>query len=173
MIFRDIKPNFPIYILDKGSVELIKGKVTAASFPHPDMPNNTPNSSYGTVVPPLTQNNNPRMVIDLTIDANGRTATYTVSENASVNYAGNLIIATEQNLLTSEVEAIKNSAEQALAPERIEQLKQSLENAKALLSELNPAFKQQQEYDTRFNKLEGSVDELKDMMKTFIKEFKS
>ena len=113
------------------------------------------------------------MVIDLTIEAGGRSATYTVSENASVNYAGNLVIATEPSLLASEVEAIKNAAEQALAPERIEQLKQQLEKSKSLLAEINPSFKQQQEYDTRFKNLEGSVDELKDMMKNFIKEFKS
>lgn len=174
MVFKDIKQNFPIYILDKSSVELTKGKVIATTLPHPDTQNfNMPNSSYGTVVPPLNSNGNQRIVIDLTIEVNGRSATYIVSENASINYAGNTIIATEQSLLASEVEAIKNSAEQALAPERIEQLKQSLEKSTALLSELNPVFKQQQEYDTRFNKLEGSVNEIKDMMKTFIKELKS
>lgn len=172
MQFKDIKQNFPVYILDKASVELTKGKVTGTTFPHPDSITQN-NFNYGTVVPPLNQNNGQRMVIDLTIEAGGRSATYTVSENASINYAGNLVIATEQSLLTSEVEAIKNSAEQALAPERIEQLKQSLEKATSLLAELNPSFKQQQEYDVRFKNIEGSVDELKDMMKNFIKEFKS
>lgn len=172
MLFKDIKQNFPIYILDKTSVELTKGKVTAIAFPRlDDSQFNTPNCNYGTVVSQL--NNNKRMVIDLTIEADGRSATYTVSENASVNYAGNLVIATEPSLLASEVEAIKNAAEQALAPERIEQLKQSLEKSTSLLSELNPTFRQQQEYDTRFKNLEGSVDELKDIMKNFIKEFKS
>lgn len=173
MLFKDIKQNFPVYILDKTSVELTKCKVTGTTFPRPDNNFNVPNGNYGTVVPQLNQNNGPRMVIDLTIEAGGRSATYTVSENASVNYAGNLVIATEPSLLSSEVEAIKNSAEQALAPERLEQLKQSLEKSTSLLSELNPTFRQQQEYDTRFKSLEGSVDELKDMMKNFIKEFKS
>lgn len=179
MLFKDIKQNFPIYILDKSSVELIKGKVTEVTFPHPESPQlngfNMPNSNYGTVVPPIGQNtnNSQRMVIDLTIEASGRSATYVVSESASINYAGNLILATDQSLLASEVEAIKNAAEQALAPERIEQLKHQLEKSTALLSELNPAFKQQQEYDTRFKNIEGSVDELKEMMKNFIKEFKS
>ena len=173
MLFKDIKQNFPVYILDNTSVELTKGKVTATTFPRPDGNFNMSNGNYGTVVPQLNQNNGQRMVIDLTIEAGGRSATYTVSENASVNYAGNLVIATEQSLLASEVEAIKNSAEQALAPERLEQLKQSLEKSTSLLSELNPAFRQRQEYDTRFKNLEGSVGELKDMMKNFIKEFKS
>lgn len=179
MLFKDIKQNFPIYILDKSSVELIKGKVTATSFPHADSQNNQnnfniSNGSYGTVVPQLNQNNGQqRMVIDLTIEAGGRSAIYTVSENASINYAGNLVIATEQSLLASEVEAIKNSTEQALAPERLEQLKQSLEKSTALLSELNPTFKQQQEYDKRLGTMENSVNELKDMLTNFIKEFKS
>lgn len=177
MLFKDIKQNFPIYILDKSSVELIKGKVTAAAFPRPDNASqnnfNMPNGSYGTVVPQLNPSNSQRMVIDLTIEAGGRSATYTVSENASVNYAGNLIIATDQSLLASEVEAIYNAADQGLAPERLEQLKQQRDKSKALLAEINPAFKQQQEYDTRFKNLEGSVDELKDLMKNFLKEFKS
>lgn len=177
MVFKDIKQNFPIYILDKSSVELTKGKVTGTTFPRPDTPQNNfgapNNGSYGTVVPPLNINNNQRMVVDLTIEANGRTATYTVSENASVNYAGNLVIATDQQALVSEVEAIKNVTEQAIAPERIEQLKKQHEKAISLLVELNPAFKQQQEYDNRLSKMESSVDELKDMMKNFIKEFKS
>lgn len=177
MVFKDIKQNFPIYILDKSNVELTKGKVTGTTFPHLDTVQNnfgTPNNgSYGTVVPPLNPNSNQRMVIDLTIEAKGRTATYTVSENASVNYAGNLVIATDQQALVSEVEAIKNATEQAIAPERLEQLKQQHEKSISLLAELNPAFKQQQEYDSRLNKMESSVEELKDMMKNFIKEFKS
>lgn len=178
MLFKDIKQNFPIYIFDKNSVSLTKGKVTATTFPRPDNPHSNfgGNPNYGTVVPALGQAgapNNQRTVIDLTIEADGHSATYTVSENASVNYAGNLVIAVDQTSLVSEVEAVKNAAEQALAPDRLEQLKQSLEKSTTLLAELNPAFKQQQEYDQRFNKLEGSVDELKDMMKNFIKEFKS
>lgn len=176
MQFKDIKPNFPIYILDKSSVELIKGKVTATTFPRPDTTqqntNSMPNGNYGTVVPPFGQNNQ-RMVIDLTIEAGGRSATYTVSDSASVNYAGNLIIATEPSLLASEVEAIYNTAEQGLAPERIKQLEQQRDKSKSLLAEINPTFKQQQEYDNRFKNLEGSVDELKELMKNFIKEFKS
>lgn len=175
MLFKDIKQNFPIYILDKTTVELVKGKVTGITFPRPETSQqnfNMPNSNYGTVVPPLGQNGT-RMVIDLTIEANNHSATYVVSENASVNYAGNVIIATESSSLISEVEAIKNSAEQALAPERIEQLKQQLNKSVELLSQINPTFKQQQENDTRFKNLETSVDELKDMMKSFIKEFKS
>lgn len=175
MVFKDIKQNFPIFILDKSSVELIKGKVTATTFPRPDtgIGQNIVNGNYGTVVPPFNQQPNVRTVIDLTIEAGGRSATYTVSENASVNYAGDLVIATEQSLLKSEVEAIKNAAEQALAPERIKQLEQQREKSTALLAEINPEFKQQQEYDARFKNLEGSVDELKDLMKNFIKEFKS
>lgn len=179
MLFKDIKQNFPIYILDKSSVELIKGKVTGTTFPHPETAQqngfNIPNGSYGTVVPPIgqTPNSNQRMVIDLTIEAGGRSATYVVSESASINYAGNLILATDQSLLVPEVEAIKNTTEQALAPERLEQLKQQLEKSVSLLSEINPTFRQRQEYDARFKNLEGSVDELKDMMKNFIKEFKS
>lgn len=172
MNFRDIKENFPIFILDKNNVELIKGKVTAVSFPHADNGNNSqdpfayPNYNSG-------QNGQQRMVVDLTIEAGGRSATYVVSENASVNYHGSLIIATEQHLLASEVEAIKNAADQALSKERLEQLKNQQEKSTALLAQINPTFKQQQDNEARFDKIEATVNSMKEMMQNFIKEFKS
>lgn len=174
MTFKDIKQNFPIFLLDKSSVEFIKGKVTATTFPHPDMTPQNGNSGF-----PAAQSSsiypgsNQRMVVDLTIEANGRTATYTVSEGSSINYAGNLIIATEQSLLVPEVEAIKNNADQALAPERIKQLEAQRDKSKKLLAEINPAFKQQQEYDQRLSTIEASQKELRDMMASFIKKFES
>lgn len=175
MLFKEVKQNFPIFLLDTSSVKLIKGKVTGATFPRLDIDpqqSSQQNSAYNPTAMPFSQNNT-RMVVDLTIEADGHTATYTVSENASINYAGNLIIATEQSLLVPEVEAIKNAAERAIAPEHIDQLKQQYSKASALLAEINPVFKQQQEYDSRFKSIEGSVSELKEMMKSFIKEFKS
>lgn len=171
MTFKDIKQNFPIYILDKTEVKFIKGKVTGTTFPRADKQQDQ--SAYNMGQVQFQQQPPARMVVDLTIEADNRTATYTVGENASINYANNLIIATDPSLLVSEIEAIKNSADQGLEPTYLETLKKRRERSVQLLSEISPQFKQQQEYDARFARLEKNQDELKDLLTNFIKEFKS
>ena len=123
MIFKDIKQNYPVYILDKQEVTLTQGKVTSVSFPHIDT--NMP--SYNSV-------SNPQMVVDVTIEANGKAATYTIPESLSITYAGNLILSTDKQSLINEVEALKNGAEQVLAS--VEHNKTIVEKASALLSEM-------------------------------------
>lgn len=177
MTFKDIKQNFPIYLLDTSKCEILKGKVIGTSFPHLDT-SNTNTQSVNPVINPCIYpqssqpQNSQRMVIDLTIEVEGKTATYIVGENASINYANNLIIAADQASLIPEVEAIRNHADEALSPNRLESLKQQRNKAVELLMNLNPSFKQQQEYDKRLDNVESSLGELKDMMTNFIKEFK-
>lgn len=175
MTFKDIKQNFPIYLLDQAKCELIKGKVISTSFPHLDNSPQTPSPNQAlnpAIYPHVPNSFNQRMVIDLTLEVNGNTATYVVGENASVNYTDNLIIAVDPAALIPEVEAIKNNADQALAPERIESLKQQQAKATELLMTLNPTFRQQKEYDQRLDGIESSVKELKDVVASFINEFK-
>lgn len=115
------------------------------------------------------------MVIDITIEANGKTATYIIPESLSVTYAGNLILSTDKMSLASEIEAMKNTAEQVLAS--VDHQKEVLEKSSSLLAELNPVYKEKQETEKRFSAIEetvtgvkGSVDELKKMMSDFIKK---
>jgi hypothetical protein len=54
------------------------------------------------------------MVIDVTIESNGKTATYTIPENLSVTYAGDIVLATDKQGLIAEVESMKNTAEKIL-----------------------------------------------------------
>lgn len=54
-------------------------------------------------------------VIDITLDVNGKTATYAIPENLSVTYAGNLVLSTDKEGLVREIEAMRTSAEQILA----------------------------------------------------------
>lgn len=77
--------------------------------------------------------------------------------------------------LASEIEAMKNTAEQVLAS--VDHQKEVLEKSSFLLAELNPVYKEKQETEKRFSAIEetvtgvkGSVDELKKMMSDFIKK---
>ena len=163
MIFKDIKQNYPVFILDKQALTITQGKAIAVAFPRLDLNKNTA----------VTQ-----MVVDVTIEAEGKTATYTIPENLSVTYAGNLVLSTDRQGLVNEVEAMKTAAEQALSS--MERQKEILAKSSALLAELNPAFKEKQETEKRFGQIEYSICEIKDLLKAqqeamahFIKEFKS
>lgn len=149
MIFRDIKQGYPVYILNKRDLTILQGKVASAGFPRLDT-----NPMSGKT----------EMVIDITVDdGSGKTGSYVIPEGLSVTYAGNLVLATEKAALAGEVEAMKSSAEQALAS--VDRQREILDKATALLSDLNPAFREKRENDKRFDDLESSVNELKDLVR--------
>ena len=68
MLFKDIKQNYPIYILDKQELTVSQGKVLSIGFPRMDVMSKPAN--------PI----NTQMVIDITIDNCGKSATYTIPE---------------------------------------------------------------------------------------------
>ena len=162
MLFKDLKTNYPIFILNKQEVSLIQGRVVSVSFPRMDI-----NQSI----------NKTEMVVDVSIEVDGKTATYVIPESLSVTYANNLIISTDKQGLLNEVEAMKNNAEQVIAS--VDRQKEILEKSNALLSELNPIYKDKREADKRFSQIEDSVKEVREsisdirsMMQGLIKEFK-
>ena len=157
MVFKDLKQKYPVHIFDKQNVEYIQGKVTSVSLPRMQMPNmNSLNNS---------------MVVDITIDAGGRSATYTIPEGLSVTYAGNLVLSVEVDGVLKEIEAMKNTAEQVL--NSVEKQKEIKKKTCELLVELNPVYKEKKDTEERFNKIETSVSEMKNMLSSFIREFKN
>ena len=159
MLFKDLKQNYPVHIFDKQNVEYIQGKVTSVSLPRMQMPNMNMNSL------------NNSMVVDITIDAGGRSATYTIPEGLSVTYAGNLVLSVEVDGVVKEIEAMKNTAEQVL--NSVERQKEIKKKTCELLVELNPVYKEKKDTEERFNKIETSVSEMKNMLSSFIREFKN
>lgn len=159
MLFKDLKQNYPVHIFDKQNVEYIQGKVTSVSLPRMQMPSMNMNSL------------NNSMVVDITIDAGGRSATYTIPEGLSVTYAGNLVLSVEVDGVVKEIEAMKNTAEQVL--NSVERQKEIKKKTCELLVELNPVYKEKKDTEERFNKIETSVSEMKNMLSSFIREFKN
>lgn len=121
LLFKDIKQNYPVYILDTQEFSLIQGKATQVSFPRLEMNQKTGKTE---------------MVVDVTIEANGKMATYAIPESHSVTYAGHLVLSTEKSGLASEVEAQKANAEQVLAS--ASKAQNIIDKAPSLLAELNP-----------------------------------
>ena len=161
MLFKDMKPNYSVFILDKEEMTVVQGKVKTASFPRMD-----------------TSNGTTKMVVDIEIEADGKSATYAIPENLSVTYAGNLVLSTDRDGLLHEIEARQTYAEQVLAT--VDKQKTIIERAKKLRAELNPAYREKQENEKRFGQIEGAISEMKDLMKAqqemmtnFIKKFES
>lgn len=156
--FKDIKQNYPVYMFDKQELTYTQGNVTSVTFPRFDMnPGQMP-------VPGQSQT-----VVDVTIEANDKTATYVIPENLSLTRSGNLIISTEKEGLMREIEALKTSSEQVLSS--MDYHKKVIEKTTSLLSELNPVYKKEKETEERFNKIEDSVSRMEKMMTKFFEDF--
>lgn len=153
LLFKDIKQNNPVFMLNTQEMEMMQGKVTQVSFPRWET-----NQKVG----------QPAMVVDVTIESNGKTATYTIPEGLSVTYAGSIVLSTEKSGLLNEVETQKANAEQVLAS--AEKAKMVIEKAPALLAELNPAYKEKQETEQRFGKIEKSITNMTDMMSKILEK---
>lgn len=82
MQFRDIKPGYPVFILDKESVTATQGKAVSVGVPRIQTPNTFGQTSS--------------LVVDIAIEADGTTKTYTIPETAAVTYAGTLALSTDK-----------------------------------------------------------------------------
>lgn len=163
ILFRDVKQNYPVYIFDNQEFELIQGKAVEVGFPRLEMNPKTGKSE---------------MVVDVAIEANGKNATYAIPENMSVTWAGNLVLATDKSGLISEVESAVERAKQIIAA--APKAQKVIDKAPVLLADLNPAFKEKQETEQRFSKIENSIGRMEElmqkqqeMMSNFIKKFES
>ena len=152
MTFKDIQRNHPVYILDKSRVEVKQGKVTEAK-PHINM-------QLGTV----TSGNQPMR--DVTIEVDGKQTVYTIPEQLSVTFANDLVLATEQQGLTPEVEKMRNEAESVL--QSVERMREVKARSEELLAALNPAIKEKQETEKRFKSIEGDISGIKGMVKQLL-----
>lgn len=146
MLFRDLKTNYPIFIFDRNTVTVTEGKVINIGLPHYDMHYNASNG----------------MVIDITINTGDVTKTYTFKDSTEIGYADNLIISPNRDNILREVEALKEQAEQAL--KQVTMNEETVAKCNTILSNFNPVFKEKKETEERFNKLETSVGDIKDMI---------
>lgn len=152
MLFKDLKSGYPIYIFDRDKVTFTQTKVLSVNPPHFD-------NHYG---------NPTEMVVDVTIE--GMPKPYTFKENTDTGYLNNLVITTERDKALLEVENLQAQSEQAWNKRGT--YKEIADKCAQIRAEFSPAFKEKKETEERFSKLEGSVSELKDMIKGLVKELK-
>lgn len=158
MQFKDIKQGQPVFILDKSKMKINQGKVVNNVY-HVDSNNN-----FGSV---FTQQNN-TMCRDITIESNGKFNIYVISELLETAKAGNIVLSTSSEALTKEINDICDDAKEKLANREYYQM--IVDKTPDLLVTLNPSLKKEQETETRLKAVEGSVQEVKDLVKTLVEK---
>lgn len=149
MGFKELKTGYPVHLLDKDKLEVKTGKVQSVGFPRVDM-----------------MQGQRQMVVDVTLDCDGKSATYTMPEDSCVVYANNLVISTHAQGLSVEVEKMKSEAEQVLSS--VERQERIVERADELLAQLNPQLKEKRETERRFEQIEGRMDGVSDKLDRLI-----
>lgn len=162
-MFKDLKPGLQMLILDK-SVTPMKchtGKVVKVSAPRVEMPK---------VDGPMPFSNFQMQdrVVDLTVEYDGKTSTFVVSENSNVAYGEAVTIACSEEPIISEVKSkMKESAD---IVDSYEYHKANIEECKSILATLSPQYAGTQEQDKRLTALEGDIGEIKDMIRSLMKK---
>lgn len=159
MQFKDIKQGQLVFILDKSEMAINQGKVINNVY-HVDSNNN----NYGSV---FTQQSN-TIYRDVTIEIGGKSSVYVIPELLETTKAGNIVLSTSSEALIKEVNAICNDAKEKLANRDYYQM--VVDKTPELLVTLNPALKKEQETETRLKAVEGSVQEVKDLVKTLVEK---
>jgi len=165
MLFKELKPNFTTYHLHRGGdkVSVNQGKVTNVSQPRIPTPQNPALPMPGTFAQTAT------LVVDVTIDENGETKTYTIPETLDVTYAGNdHVIATTREKILSEVEAMKNRADEVInSLHHNEAISDACEE---ILENWNPAIREKRQTEERMVSMETRIDKVTMMMETLLKK---
>ncbi len=157
-MFSDLKKGFQVHALDTNSVPKYGiGKVIAVSEPR-----------YLTPQPGNYQQIQSR-VIDLTVELDGETKTYTVPESQSVAKAMGITLSTGIEPIMNELNAIKQTSKEII--ESVDSHREKMEACEKILEDVNPAFKQTREQDRKIagiedkvNGLTSSFDELKKLI---------
>lgn len=140
MLFKELKSNYPIFLLDRATLSFEQAKVM----------NVQPN--YQSV-------NMNRIEVNVTIQTKeGKQNTYAVADSEQSAYAGNLFISTSKDCIINEVNALKNASEEVLS--KVEEHKKTVEKCKELLAELDTSFRDQQKTNERLDQMESKLDEI-------------
>lgn len=148
MQFKDIKQNYPVYILNTEEIKAINGKVINVSQPY--FPPSQQFPSQQSFSPTNTQR-----MIDLTIEYDGRTQTFSVPETSQVVNAPKMVISTDRDGVIREVEAIKSTKEERLKSR--EKDESDVKACEDILANWNPEFAAKKEQEKRLSMMEDKI----------------
>ena len=139
--FKDIKAGHTLYLLDKSTVEYSAVKVDSVRPPY-----FAPNSVSAT------------KVVDITLNYKGTLKTYVLAENATMSYADSLMLATDKQQVTLEVQSMRGTAE--VAVKSYDANVAIVEKCDKVLEQLDQTIAEKRETERRFASLEQKLNEL-------------
>lgn len=156
MYFKELKQNYPVYILCKGDeIKFKQGKVISVSQPR---------------FQPLDMKTNySGQVVDVTIQTDDGTNTYTVLDNISVTYTPNgSVLSTDKSGIVRELQSIKTQCEEVL--NSVDANRKKLTECDRLLAELDTDFKIKKQNDERMSKLENNMNFMQSTLDQILKK---
>ena len=153
MIFKELKKGLPVYILNKNNLDYNQGKVIQDATP----PRIGPTFGQG-------------LLTDVSIESGGITKIWTLPADQKVAEMQNdsdTIIAIDKSTILAMIKSIHGECESYL--EGVPHYEEKLEKAKALIAELDQTYKQQQQTEERFTKIEQSIDGINESLALILK----
>lgn len=163
MLFKDMKPGYPVYLLNKkDGIRAIQGKVVKVSEPY--FPSVQPGQ--------MPTMNTTQRVVDVTLEAEGITNTYSIPETLTVTYAANsLVLSTDREGILRDVESIKTRDEEELRMQK--KREEEIAACEKILEEWNPAFAEKKEQEKRLLNLEDKMGNIEGMLRKLISQTSS
>lgn len=143
MLLKDCQRGYPIFILNRNEINACQGKIIDVSRPHFDNRNPTSTS----------------MVIDVTVEIDGKQTSFVMPESANVAYTDSLVISCDRTDIMREVEVICSRNEEELKQTAVRE--KTVQKCKAIIEEWNPAIRQQREADERMSKMEREMGQMR------------
>lgn len=143
MLLKDCQKGYPIFILNRNEINACQGKIIDVSRPHFDNRNPTSTS----------------MVIDVTVEIDGKQTSFVMPESANVAYTDSLVISCDRTDIMREVEVICSRNEEELKQTAVRE--KTVQKCKAIIEEWNPAIRQQREADERMSKMEREMGQMR------------
>ena len=153
MIFKELKKGLPVYILNKNTLDYNQGKVVQDATPQ----RINPNFGQG-------------LLTDVSIESGGVTKIWTLPADQKVAEMQNdsdTIIAIDKSTILAMIKSIHGECESYL--QGVPHYEEKLEKAKGLIAELDSTYKQQQQTEERFTKIEQSIEGINKSLSLILK----
>ena len=139
--FKDIRAGHTLYLFDRKTKDYIEAKVESVKPPYFSVNGNTP-----------------AKVVDVTLQLGDTVKTYVLGENASVSYAGSLMLATEKQQVVLEVQSMRGTAEAAV--KAYDENVRTVELCDKVLERLDSSIAEKKETERRFSAIERNLESM-------------
>lgn len=148
MNFKELKKGFPVYVLNKQTLEYSQGKVIQDATP-----------------PRLNTNFGQSLLTDVSIESNGQSKIWTLPADqkvAEMQSDNEVIISTDKNTIVTMIKSINSECQSYL--DGVESYQNRLELSKKLIAELDVTYRQQQQTEERFTRIENAIENINDKL---------